>query len=106
MTHKLAIDPTVKLVKQATRNFINGIQLQIKKEIEKLLEAGFIKPCHHPIWLPNIVPVRMKNGEIRICVNFRDLNKICPKDYFSLPNLYMLVDTTTNHEMFLFINGF
>ena len=45
ITHKLAIDPTIRLVKQAARNFSNEIQIQIKKVIEKLSEAGFIKPC-------------------------------------------------------------
>ena len=62
ITHKLAIDPTVRPVKLAARNFSNEIQLQIKKEIEKLLEAGFIRSCQHPVWLANIVPVRKKNG--------------------------------------------
>ena len=62
ITHKLAINPTFKPVKQTTRNFSNTIQLQIKKEIEKLIEDGFIKPCMHAIWLANVVPVKKKNG--------------------------------------------
>lgn len=49
VTHRLAIDPTFKLVKQVARNFINTIDLQINKGIEKLLDAGFIKPYLHPI---------------------------------------------------------
>ena len=97
ITHKLVIDPTIRPVKQAARKFSNEIQMQIKKEIEKLVEAGFIRSCQHPIWLANIVPVRKKNGHIRVCVDFRDLNKACPKDDFLLPNLDMLVDTIANH---------
>ena len=53
------------------------------KLIEMLLEAGFIKSCQHLVWLANIVLVRKKNGQIRVCVDFRDLNKACPKDDFS-----------------------
>ena len=49
ITHKLVIDPTIRPVKHAARNFSNEIQIQNKKEIEKLLEAGFIKPCQHPV---------------------------------------------------------
>ena len=100
ITHRLAIDSTVRPIKQAARNFNSEIQLQIKREIEKLLEVGFIKPCQHHVWLANIVIVRKKNGQIRICIDFRDLNKASPKDDFSLPNLDMLVDTISNHELF------
>ena len=71
-----------------------------------MLEVGFIKPCQHPIWLANGVLVRKKDGQIRVCVDFRDLNKACPKDDFPLPNLDMLLDTTANHEMFSFMDGF
>ena len=106
ITHKLAIDLTFKLIKQVARNFSSIIQLQIKKEIEKLLDARFIKPCMHSVWLANVVPVRKKNGQIRVCVDFRDLNKACPKDDFPLPNLDMLIETTANHEMFSFMDGF
>ena len=105
-THRLTIDPTFKPVKQTARYFSNVIQLQIKKEIEKILDAGFIKPCMHTVWLANIVPVRKKNGQIRVCVDFRDLNNACPKDDFPLSNLDMIIDTTANHEMFSFMNGF
>ena len=80
--------------------------MQIKAEIEKLLRAGFIKPIEHPTWLANVVPVRKKNGQIRVCVDFRDLNKACPKDDFPLPNIDMLVDGTAGHELFSFMDGF
>lgn len=79
---------------------------RLKKEIEKLLEAGFIKSYVHATWLANIVPVRKKNGQIHKCVDFRDLNKVCPNDDFPLPNLDMLIDFTANHKMFSFMDGF
>lgn len=106
ITHKLAVDPSFKPVKQTAKYFSNDIQLHIKKEIEKLLEACFIKPCIHAIWSANIVLVRKKNGQICIYIDFCDLNKVCQNDDFSLPNLDKLIDSTTNHEMFSFIDGF
>ena len=60
----------------------------------------------HPTWLANIVSIRKKNGQIRICVDFRDLNKACPKDDFPLPNIDTLVDVTAGHELFSFMDGF
>ena len=74
--------------------------------MEKLSRAGFIKPCIDPEWLSNIVPVKEKNGQIRFCMDFGDANRTCPKDDFPLPNLDTLVDATTVHEMFSFMDEF
>ncbi|XP_072080990.1 uncharacterized protein [Arachis hypogaea] len=87
ITHNLAVRKGATPVKQAPRKFSNEIEAQVKKEIEKLLVAKFVKPIQHPSWLANIVPVKKKNGQIRCCVDFRDLNKACPKDDFLLPDV-------------------
>ena len=50
--------------------------------------------------------VKKKNGQIRCCVDYRDLNKACPKDEFPLLNLDTLIDATAGHEMFSFMDGF
>uniref|UniRef100_A0A2N9HPJ3 Reverse transcriptase n=1 Tax=Fagus sylvatica TaxID=28930 RepID=A0A2N9HPJ3_FAGSY len=60
----------------------------------------------HPRWLSNIVPVKKKNGQIRCCVDFRNLNKACPKDEFPLPNMDLLIDSAAGHAMFSFMDGF
>ena len=49
-------------------------------EIDKLLKAGFIREVNHPEWLANPVMVRKANGKWRMCIDFTDLNKTCPKD--------------------------
>ena len=82
------------------------IEIQVKQEVEKLLKAGFIRLSKHPQWLFDIVPVQKKNGTIRCCVDYRDLNKACPKDEFPLPNIDTLIDATAGHEMFSFMDGF
>jgi ribonuclease HI len=74
--------------------------------VKKLFAAGFIKPIQHPLWLSNIVPVKKKNGQIRCCVNFRNLNKSCPKDEFPLPNVDLLIDSAAGHAMFSFVDRF
>jgi hypothetical protein len=50
--------------------------------------------------------VKKKNGQIRCCVDFRDLNKACPKDEFPLPNMDLLIDSGAGHVMFSFMDGF
>lgn len=61
---------------------------------------------HHLTQLANVILVNKKNGVIRACVHFRDLNKACLKNNFSLLNIYTLVDATTSHEIFSFMDRF
>ena len=60
----------------------------------------------YPEWLANVVPFPKKNGKVRVCVDFQDLNKASPKDDFPLPHLDMLVDSTTGHSMLFFMDEF
>ena len=106
VAHVLNMEPWAKPVVQPIRTFHLDVEAQIIQEIQKLLIAGFIKPIMHPRWLSNIVPVKKKNGQIQCCVDFRDLNKACPKDEFPLPNMDMLIDLATKHAMFSFMDGF
>ena len=59
----------------------------ITKEVEKLLEADFISEVFYPNCLANVVMVKKSNGKWRMCVDFIDLNKACPKDSFPLPRI-------------------
>jgi len=66
----------------------------IIEEVEKLLEANFIREVFYQNWLANVVMVKKINGKWRMCVNFTDLNKACPKDSFPLPRINQLVHST------------
>ena len=78
----------------------------MKEEIQKQLNVGFLSVVEYPEWLANVVPVPKKDSKVRVCVNFRDLNKVSPKDDFSLPHIDMLVDSTAGHSMLSFMDGF
>ncbi|KAG9439903.1 hypothetical protein H6P81_020068 [Aristolochia fimbriata] len=103
--HKLAINSGVKPIKQSQRRFRPELVPEIEKEVDKLLKADFIREVKYPSWIANIVPVKKKNGQIRVCVDFRDLNKACPKDDFPLPITELMVDATTGHEALSFMDG-
>ncbi|RVX04828.1 Retrovirus-related Pol polyprotein from transposon 17.6 [Vitis vinifera] len=60
----------------------------------------------YPKWLANVVPVPKKDGKVRVCVDFRDLNKASPKDDFPLPHIDLLVDSTADHSMLSFMDEF
>ena len=60
----------------------------------------------YPQWLANIVPVPKKDKNVRMCIDFRDLNKACPKDDFSLPHIDVIIDSATSSAMYSFMDGF
>ena len=75
-------------------------------EVNKLLAANFIREVYYPEWLANVVMVKKANGKWRMCVNFTDLNQVCPKDSFPLPRIDQLVDSTTGHKLLMFMDAF
>ena len=78
----------------------------IAKEVRKLLEADFIREVYYPDWLANIVMVKKANGKWRMCIDFMDLNKACPKDSYLLPRIDTLVDSTARHQLLSFMDAF
>ena len=77
----------------------------IKKKITKLLAAGFIREILHPDWLANPVLVQKKNSKVwRMCVDYTDLNKHCPKDPFSLPRIDQIIDSTARSALLSFLD--
>ena len=78
----------------------------MKEEIEKLLDAKFIRPTRYVQWLENIVSVMKKNEKLRGCVDFKDLNAATLKDMYVMPIVDMLVDSTANNELLSFMDGF
>ena len=57
-------------------------------------------------WLANVVLVKKANGKWRMCVDFSDLNKACPKDSYPLPRIDQLVDSTAGHKLLTFMDTF
>ena len=80
--------------------------MQVKEEIKKKISVGFLLVVKYPKLLANVVPVLKKDGKVRVCVDYHDLNKARPKDDFPLTHIYMLVDSTARHSMLSFMDGF
>ena len=78
----------------------------IKEEVEKWLKAKFVEVVEDTQWLANIIPVLKKDGRVRICIDYRDLNKAYPKDDFFLSYIDTLVDSAASSTMYSFMNGF
>jgi hypothetical protein len=103
--HSLNIDSKATLKRQHLRRFADDRPDAIKKELAKLLTAGFIREAFHPEWLANPVLVRKKNSkEWRMCIDYTDLNKHCPKDPFGLPRIDQVIDSTGGCDLLYFLN--
>lgn len=106
ISHELNVDPTFKPVKQKYRKLGPDRAEAVNAEVVRLLEEGLIREVKYPEWLANPVVVKKKNGKWRVCVDFTDLNKACPKDCFPLPHIDRHVESTTGHEMLSFMDAF
>ena len=95
--HHLNVNPLIAPRKQPPRRSSKDHYEAVKDEVTKLKRAGAIKEVFYPEWLANTVVVKKKNRKWRVCVDFTNLNKTCPKDPFPLPWIDQLVDATVGH---------
>jgi hypothetical protein len=91
---KLGIDPVFKLIKQKERRYTPERHETIRVEVNKLLEARFIRPVDYPTWLVNPVLIEKPDGSWRMCIDYTSLNKACPKDEYPLPRICQIMDST------------
>jgi len=103
--HQLPIKPGYRPYAQHPRRIDATIVDQVKVEIERMIKAGFIRPYRYATWISSIVLVWKKNGKIRICIDFRDLNRAMPMDEYPMPIVEMLVNAAAGHKMMSFLDG-
>ncbi|KAL0421739.1 UNVERIFIED_CONTAM: putative protein K02A2.6 [Sesamum latifolium] len=99
ITHHFNINPNYKPIKQKKRHFGPEKDKIIQAEVNKLRAAGHIEEIQFPEWLSNVVLVPKPGGKWRMCIDFRDLNKACRKDFYPLPRIDQLVDSTSGCEL-------
>jgi hypothetical protein len=97
--HSLNMDPSFRPRKQRLRKMYEDKVEGAQNEVKRLLSAGVIREVTYPEWLANTVMVKKANGKWRMCIDFTDLNKACPKDEFPLPRIDSLVDAATSSEL-------
>jgi len=106
LCHHLSMDAAVRPVRQRRRKFNEERQLVVREETQKLLSGGHIREIQYPEWLANVILVKKANGKWRMCVDFTDLNKACPKDSYPLPSIDALVDSASGCNVLSFLDAF
>ena len=104
--HHLNVNPLVAPKEQLPHRPSKEHAEVIRLEVAKLKKAGAIKEVFYPEWLANTVVVKKKSRKWRVCVDFTDLNKACPKYPFPMPMIDQLVDATVGHPRISFLDAF
>jgi hypothetical protein len=103
--HRLPLKKGLRLFQQRARQMKAEVLEEVKKEVEKILEAGFIRLCRYADWISSVVPVQKKDGRWRVCVDFRDLNRATPKDEYLMPVVETLINAAAGHKILSFMDG-
>jgi hypothetical protein len=104
--HRLPIKPGFRPYKQPPQKiYKDEVLADVKREVERLIEANFIRPCRYVDWISNIVPVYKKNGKVRVCIDFRDLNRATPMEGYPMLVADLLVNATAGYKVISFMDG-
>ena len=106
MQHMIPIKEGAKPVQQKLRKMHPSLEPTVKAELNKLLATHIIFPIRHMQWVANLVPVHKKNGDIRLCVDFWNLNRALNKDRYLVPSMEETLQQVSGSEMFSLLDGF
>ncbi|GAU39748.1 hypothetical protein TSUD_219910 [Trifolium subterraneum] len=104
--HQLTVDETASAVVQRRRRQSPEKMEAAEKAVKDLLEANFISEAKYTTWLSNVVLVKKSNGKWRMCVDYTDLNRACPKDAYHLPCIDRLVDNSSGFKLLSFLDAY
>ncbi|RDX79637.1 hypothetical protein CR513_39917, partial [Mucuna pruriens] len=100
---RLSITQGTQPIAQRRRRLGKEKHRVAREETNKLLAVCFIKEVQYPTWLTNIVMVKRPSGKLWMCTYYMDMNKVCPKDLYTLPNIDRLVDGTSIYRLLITI---
>ena len=104
--HKIPLKSGINPCKKKLRK-INPLLLpSIENEVRKLLQGNIIVPLRYSEWIANLVPIQKKNGEIRLCVDFQNLNRASLKDNYPLPKMDNILQKVVGASRMSMMDGF
>ncbi|XP_022019848.1 uncharacterized protein LOC110919908 [Helianthus annuus] len=104
--HKLATLPDIKPITQGKRSMAPDRKALVVKEVQKLVEARILRETKYHTWVSNPVMVKKPDGTWRMCIDFKDLNKACPKDAYPLPEIDFKVDSLVPYRDKCFLDAY
>ncbi|GJV08822.1 reverse transcriptase domain-containing protein [Tanacetum coccineum] len=104
--HRLNIQEGCLPIRQKKRVQAPERNKAIQEEVENLVDTGIMKEVHYHSWLSNPVMVKKHDGSWRMCVDFKDLNKACPKDGYPLPEIDWKVESLCGYPFKCFLDAY
>ncbi|GJX65133.1 reverse transcriptase domain-containing protein [Tanacetum coccineum] len=104
--HRLTIREGCPPIRQKRRGQASDRNKAIQEEVSKLVEAQIMREVHYHRWLSNSVMVKKHDGSWRMCVDFTDLNKACPKDYYPLLEIDWKVESLCGYPFKCFLDAY
>ncbi|RDX66937.1 Retrovirus-related Pol polyprotein from transposon 17.6, partial [Mucuna pruriens] len=102
----MSMSPSVKPIAQKKHKQREEKRIVAQEETNKLLAADFMREVQYPTWLANVVMVKKASGKWRMCTDYTNLNKACPKDPYPLPNIDWLVDGVSGFALLRFMDAY
>lgn len=104
--HTIPIKPNQKPFRQKMRRINSKLLPSIEKEVNRLYNSGIIVPIRFSNWISNLVLVRKKTSEIRLCIDFRNLNKVSLKDNYPLPTMDHILQRVVGASCMSLLDGY
>ena len=104
--HTIPLKENQKPFKQKLIRVNHVLLPLIEKEVKRMYEAGIIAPIRFSEWVSNLVPTRKKTGEIRLCVDLRNVNKVSLKDHYLLPKMDHILQRVVGPSRISLLDGF
>jgi hypothetical protein len=104
--HKIPIKEDQKTFKHKLRRIKPRLMPLIGKEVKNMYDAKIIVPLRFSKWVSNLVPTRKKSGEIRLCIDFINLNKVSLKDNYPLPKMDHILQKVVGSSRISLLDNF
>ncbi|GJX33179.1 hypothetical protein Tco_0243034 [Tanacetum coccineum] len=102
----LNVNPSLDPVCQKRRTFSPEKSGAVTKEVTEWIKAGIVRPVKYPTYISNPVLVKKCDGSWRMCIDFKNLNSACPKDYYPLPNIDCKVEAVMGFKYKCFLDAY
>ncbi|XP_071694852.1 uncharacterized protein [Rutidosis leptorrhynchoides] len=104
--HKLHTNPDLTPVRQKKRSMAPERSEWLRLEVDKPVHVNILREVRYHTWVKNPILVKKGDGSWRMCVDFKDINKACPKDNYPLPEIDWKVESLSGFRFKCFLDAY
>nr|XP_043629940.1 uncharacterized protein LOC122601246 [Erigeron canadensis] len=104
--HALNANPNISPIRQKKRGMSQDRSKAACEQVNEMVKAGILREVKYQTWVANPVMVKKPDGSWRLCVDFKDINKVCPKDNYPLPEIDWKVESLDGFRLKCFLDAY